>query len=169
MLMAQEPAALRTYGNLLKNKLFGIVFTKLAHFGKRRLVKGFTLLELIVVIIILGILASIGFIQYAAVVEKGRRAEAAVRLDAMRSLAIVRFQEIGSYPDNAYISTNLFLPTTSMCDSINFFWYSINTAGRTTATRCITGSSGRVPLGATADELILGIDGTRSSSPTGLW
>jgi len=38
--------------------------------------KGFTLLELIVVIIILGILASLGFSQYIKMVEKGRSAEA---------------------------------------------------------------------------------------------
>lgn len=38
--------------------------------------KGFTLLELIVVIIIIGILATLGFTQYTKVVEKGRTAEA---------------------------------------------------------------------------------------------
>ncbi|MBU0547795.1 MAG: prepilin-type N-terminal cleavage/methylation domain-containing protein, partial [Candidatus Omnitrophica bacterium] len=34
--------------------------------------KGFTLIELIVVIIIVGILASVGMTQYTKVVEKGR-------------------------------------------------------------------------------------------------
>ncbi|MDD5130223.1 MAG: prepilin-type N-terminal cleavage/methylation domain-containing protein, partial [Candidatus Omnitrophica bacterium] len=38
--------------------------------------KGFTLVELIIVVIIVGILASIGLTQYNKVVEKSRAAEA---------------------------------------------------------------------------------------------
>lgn len=38
--------------------------------------KGFTLLELIIVIIIIGILATLGLTQYARMVERGRGAEA---------------------------------------------------------------------------------------------
>jgi prepilin-type N-terminal cleavage/methylation domain-containing protein len=38
--------------------------------------KGFTLLELIVVIVIIGVLATLGLTQYASMVERGRSAEA---------------------------------------------------------------------------------------------
>ena len=38
--------------------------------------RGFTLLELIMVIIIIGILATLGFAQYGAMIEKSRGGEA---------------------------------------------------------------------------------------------
>lgn len=49
--------------------------------------KSFTLIELIVVIIIVGVLAAVGISQYSLVVEKGRIAEARMRLGTMRQLA----------------------------------------------------------------------------------
>lgn len=56
----------------------------------------FTLIELIVVIIIVGILAAVGISQYSAVVEKGRIAEAKVRIGTMRTLAYQYYLENGS-------------------------------------------------------------------------
>jgi type IV pilus assembly protein PilE len=52
-----------------------------------RKVKSFTLVELIIVVIIVGILASLGFTQYSQVVEKSRLAEAKTRIGVMRQLA----------------------------------------------------------------------------------
>ena len=46
--------------------------------------RGFTLLELVVVVLIIGVLAAIAVPQYFAVVEKSRVAEAASMLDAVR-------------------------------------------------------------------------------------
>ncbi|TAM42072.1 prepilin-type N-terminal cleavage/methylation domain-containing protein [bacterium] len=48
--------------------------------------KSFTLIELIVVIIIVGILAALGISQYSKMVEKGREAEAKSGLGLMRTL-----------------------------------------------------------------------------------
>lgn len=47
----------------------------------------FTLIELIVVIIIVGILAAVGISQYSTTVEKSRLAEAKIRIGTMRDLA----------------------------------------------------------------------------------
>jgi prepilin-type N-terminal cleavage/methylation domain-containing protein len=58
--------------------------------------KGFTLLELIVVIIIVGILATLGYTQYTTIVEKGRLAEATVNIGLMRKLATEYYLKNGS-------------------------------------------------------------------------
>ena len=55
--------------------------------GYNQLVWGFTLLELVVVIIILGVLATLGFTQYGAMVEKARGAEARQIFGDIRNLA----------------------------------------------------------------------------------
>ena len=46
---------------------------------------GFTLIEIVVVIIIVGIFSCLGFTQYTKVVEKGRTAEAKSILGALRT------------------------------------------------------------------------------------
>jgi type IV pilus assembly protein PilE len=141
--------------------------------------KGFTLLELIVVIIIVGVLATLGFVQYANVIEKGRRAEAAANLSSMRSIALIWNQEgqpASSYPDttnlNALLGTtaNPFpTGTTGTCANANYYFqYSMDgTTGTGTATRCTT--LGKPPQGGNADTLSLTITGGKSSVPANLW
>ena len=58
--------------------------------------KGFTLIELIVVIIIVGILASVGMTQYTKVVEKGRAAEARLILGSLRTAEVAENIENGA-------------------------------------------------------------------------
>ena len=62
----------------------------------RSLIKAFTLVELIIVIIVIGILASLGLTQYTAIVEKSRLAEARVRIGVMRSYACQYYMENGT-------------------------------------------------------------------------
>lgn len=132
--------------------------------------RSFTLLELIVVIIIIGVLATLGFVQYSKVVEKGRRAEAATNLGSLRSMAYVWHQEGGhgtAYPATADLSSLLGLPTS--CSQItHYFSYSINSGnGTATSTRCTSG--GKSPSSTEAYSMGLTIDGIKSSSPAGLW
>ena len=142
--------------------------------------RGFTLLELIVVIIIIGILATLGFVQYTNVIEKGRRAEAASILGSIRTHALVWNQEGGhptNYPDNAYITATLTIPSSGAAcgagvPASNFYFgYTIDSAtGSATATRCTANGKSPACTGTcTGYSLSLAIDGTKSSVPANLW
>lgn len=85
--------------------------------------KGFTLLELIVVIIIIGILATLGFTQYTKTLEKGRATEAKFLLGQIRSSQTAYNLEYGSYAtDIAYLAVGA--PTT--CTQTHYFNYSVS-------------------------------------------
>ncbi|MBI5144842.1 MAG: prepilin-type N-terminal cleavage/methylation domain-containing protein [Candidatus Omnitrophica bacterium] len=102
--------------------------------------KGFTLLELIVVIIILGILATLGFTQYTKMVEKGRTAEAKMILGQLRTAETAYYQEYGAYTD-AIDRLAVNVPT-GTCIGTHYFRYGVS-AILGTATRCTV--SGKTP------------------------
>jgi type IV pilus assembly protein PilE len=101
--------------------------------------KGFTLLELIVVIIIIGILATLGFTQYTRVVEKGRTAEAKALLGQMRTAQEAYKQEYGSY---TLMLARLAVEVPTNCTPTHYFRYSTTTM-LGTATRCT--ADGKTP------------------------
>jgi len=103
----------------------------------------FTLIELIVVIIIVGILAAVGISQYSLIVEKARTAEAKVRLGNMRDLVYQYWLEKG---DISTI-TNADVGVDGSCHSTDFYAYAVwgpnaNTAALA-AIRCTSG--GKTP------------------------
>ncbi|TBR15250.1 prepilin-type N-terminal cleavage/methylation domain-containing protein [bacterium] len=102
--------------------------------------KGFTLIELIVVIIIVGILAMIGFSQYSKVVEKGRTAEAKSVLGSLRTAEAAYSLENGAYTATI---TNLPVEAPTACVTTHYYSYSANAAGLLTAARCTAG--GKTP------------------------
>ncbi len=81
--------------------------------------KAFTLIEIIIVIIIVGILAALGISQYSIIVERGRITEAKTRLGTMRQLA----QEY--YLNNGTVTgiTNADVGVVQACSSSSFFSY----------------------------------------------
>ena len=120
--------------------------------------KGFTLIEIIVVLIIIGIIATLGLTQYTAVVEKGRTAEAKTNLGTLRTLCIAQYQEYGDY--NIRTSAYSLPPA---CNSSYYYTYAINnSSGTGTATRCTDG--GKPPPGPSNYTVTLTIDGTMTST-----
>ena len=123
--------------------------------------KGFTLLELVVVIIILGILATLGLTQYGRMIERSRGAEARAAMGDIRKFALAYFMEYGNAnmgsltttPAEVGIGTaNDQIP--SGCRPSHYFSYTIaaNNASSTvtaTATRC--GATGKPPAGPTTN------------------
>jgi len=112
--------------------------------------QGFTLLELIVVIIIVGILATLGFTQYSKVVEKGRTADAKQALGTLRKLQEAYYQEYRVYANVTSAATDVLGASVPWgigyaCSSTSsFFQYRcLPIGGRCMAYRCTSG--GRTP------------------------
>jgi len=136
--------------------------------------KGFTLLELIVVIIIIGILATLGFAQYTRMIERSRGAEARQVMGSIRTRAAGLWIERG---DGLTVSAGTFSesmlgvgnladeisninPCTNVAPSSNYlFWYNVapiagggGEVGFTaTATRCTGAGNGKQPPGPAAN------------------
>ncbi|MFA4854521.1 MAG: prepilin-type N-terminal cleavage/methylation domain-containing protein [Candidatus Omnitrophota bacterium] len=104
---------------------------------------GFTLIELIVVIIIVGILAALGLTQYSTTVEKSRLAEAKTRLGTMRQLAYEYYLNNGTLTGIA----NGDVGVVGSCTSTDFYYYYVGTTTSTSvnmlARRCTSG--GKTP------------------------
>ena len=129
--------------------------------------KGFTLLELIVVIIIIGVLATLGFTQYQATVEHSRTAEARMILGTMRTAQVAYELEHGDYAAFAELPITVPGPAAANCQATHYFWYNTSNAdGSSTATRCIAGDGGKPPDGPAACDVTLDVAGNFGGSCT---
>lgn len=131
--------------------------------------KGFTLLELIIVMVIIGILATLGFNQYQRMVERARGAEARTILGTIRTQAAgFRIENgalnpTGNVFDNTKAGVDAAAPIDpglipGACAATHYFSYSVTAATTTdsftaTATRCTAG--GKTPNAGSALTLIL--------------
>lgn len=103
-------------------------------------------------IIIIGILGSLGFTQYTKVLEKARSAEAKKVLSEIRTAQGSYKLQHGDYADS---SNDLSINAPSTCTSTHYFSYSANSS-KTTAYRCTTG--GKFPDAVTSYEINLEYD-----------
>jgi len=104
--------------------------------------RGFTLLELVVVVIILGILATLGFTQYTKMVEKGRTAEAKLVLGQIRSAQQAYNMQYGGFTT---VIGNLPVQPPTACGASGNHYFSYNVSATTaTARRCT--ANGKLPV-----------------------
>jgi prepilin-type N-terminal cleavage/methylation domain-containing protein len=104
--------------------------------------RGFTLIEIIIVIIIVGILAAVGISQYSNMVESSRIAEAKVRIGDMRKLAYEYFLNNGTLTGIA----NADVGVDDTCSASGYYRYYISLGSVTAwlyACRCTT--DGKTP------------------------
>ena len=102
--------------------------------------KGFTLPELMIVVVIIGILASIAYPRYIRIAEKGRAAEAKDALGRIRNAELGYRFEFDTYTSD-FTALQTDFPTS--CTPNFYFFYVIDsaTAGSFSAraTRCTSG------------------------------
>ncbi|MBM3244216.1 MAG: prepilin-type N-terminal cleavage/methylation domain-containing protein [Candidatus Omnitrophica bacterium] len=125
--------------------------------------RGFTLLELIIVIIIIGVLATLGFTQYTKMVEKGRAGEARALLGTLRTAERAYSLEYGAY--TATIANMGVEAPVGCAQATHYFSYACAATGTCTATRCTAG--GKPPVSTVAYVLVLSQDGSWTGSTPG--
>lgn len=65
--------------------------------------KGFTIVELLIVIVVIGILAALVITTYNGIQEKGRNTERQTDLKALQGQLEAYYAQNGSYPDNTQL------------------------------------------------------------------
>jgi prepilin-type N-terminal cleavage/methylation domain-containing protein len=125
--------------------------------------KGFTLVELMVVVIIVLVLAGIAVPVYMHYIQEGKKSEAYAVIDSVVSGALVYFQK-----NNTYASTDFsdFLAQDDV-DNASYFSYALSDqdANGFTVTATVNGSWG--PEGATIVYTHTGADASAGDAGTG--
>ncbi|MFA5410745.1 MAG: prepilin-type N-terminal cleavage/methylation domain-containing protein [Candidatus Omnitrophota bacterium] len=131
-----------------------------------RLKKAFTLLELVIVIVVVGVLATLGLQSYQVTIEKSRGAEAKANLGLLRKLQFGYYLEYNKYSSGGII-TDLGLPAgigydCSASGEEYYFKYRCSTTGTCYAYRCTTG--GKPPSSSTGYVIYLSTAGVWSGT-----
>jgi type IV pilus assembly protein PilE len=128
--------------------------------------KGFTLLELIIVIIIIGVLVSLGFAQFTRLAERARAGEAKLILGTLRKAQAANYIENNVYT-TALSSLRTIAAPPITADTSYYFTYSCTTDGLCTATRLTSGGKAPQWSGTSGYTINATIAGIFSSSTDG--
>jgi len=107
----------------------------------KRYNKGFTIVELLIVIVVIGILAAITIVAYTGVQARAKTSVSLSSADQVRMKAAAWNGLLGAYPDLAQLRTNSLSPP------------NIDTAGGSTGPAEAKLSSPDVAIGATMNEI----------------
>lgn len=104
--------------------------------------KGFTLLELLIVIIIIGVLAVVALTQYKNLSERARMSEAKSVIGSIRTAERIYHEDQGKFGSLSDLSTYIVIPPAS-CAGTHWFEYAVSTSAAdgftVNATRCASG------------------------------
>lgn len=111
----------------------------------RRNNKGFTLMEVLIVVVVLAVLAGLAVPMYTSSVEKSRKAEALAALGALRQSEIRYFAQYSAYTNN--IALLDFDPNATAGGQTVHFTYAITAAAGATFTATATRNATDLPAG----------------------
>jgi len=102
---------------------------------------GFTIVELLIVIVVIGILAAISLVSYTGIQTRAKTASSLATVDQVRAKTAVWNTLLSSYPDLAQLRTNSLAPT------------NIDTPGGAAGPQEARLTSPSIAIGATIDEV----------------
>ncbi len=116
---------------------------------------GFTLVEMLIVVIVIGVLAAVAMPLYQLVPERSKATEADAALGAIRSAMRVYYGEHGTYVNTSFVNGGAV--TAGALLSVN----DTDLAGRYFSTECYTFDGGA----PTANAFTIECDGANSTAP----
>lgn len=135
------------------------------NFSKLNKQKGFTIVELLIVIVVIGILAAITIVAYNGIQNRGKAAGAQAAANSLDKKAEIYFAENSQYPITASVITGTGTQN-SVATTTSSTWYSAQgSAFTTTAATAATAGGMHSLLAAPADSKTLYY--TNSASATG--